>query len=78
LRLIQNSLPVLNLTSDATGKWISYVQTKVLATGAEARGCAAELRVRRQRPYHSRAPDQRDELASLQLIELHPVTARLG
>ena len=35
------------------------------------------LRARRERPCH-RAAEQRDELAALQLIELHPVTARLG
>src|SRR5262245_28348066 len=35
------------------------------------------LRARRQRP-RGRTADQRDELAALQLIELHLVTARTG
>jgi hypothetical protein len=33
------------------------------------------LRPRRERPRDSRAADQRDELASFQLIELHSVPA---
>ena len=33
------------------------------------------LRARRQRPRGRRAAEQRDELASFQLIELHPVPA---
>jgi hypothetical protein len=35
------------------------------------------LRACRKRSYHRRAAQKRDELAALQLIELHPVTARL-
>jgi hypothetical protein len=33
---------------------------------------------RRERPYDSRATEQRDELASFQLIELHSVPASQG
>jgi hypothetical protein len=31
------------------------------------------LRQRRERPYHGRAAKKRDELAPLQLINLHPI-----
>ena len=47
---------------------------------AEAIGAAGLLRARRERPRRRRAAEKRDELASLQLIELHSASppAKVG